>query len=300
MDERTDEVFADAPGVPRGKESSRDNKRNKCDSDCGSASEDDKEKMKRELLDELRKIMREEMKEVMKEAMKEAVREEMKEVMNEVMKEAVREELKPVIEMIAEVKKKVVGVEEQMRKQTDEVISVRTEVSDVKEEMRVWKEKVEKIEDRVIDQQARSMRNNMVVYGLGEEGENENCERIMKDLIKEKCGVTRDIVIERPHRIPTGKRPAGSKPRPMICRFPNYNDRQEVMRAARKNLPRGINVADDLPPEVRAARKLLVPDLKQAKDQGKQAWIAFPSRLIIDNVEVKAIRPASVMSPRRD
>ena len=64
--------------------------------------------------------------------------------------------------------------------------------------------------------------------------------------------------------------------------------------------PRGINVADDLHPEVRAARKLLVPELKQAKEQGKQAWIAFPSRLIIDNVEVKAIRPASVMSYRRD
>ena len=286
MAEKADEVqevFTDAPGVARGNESNRDNKRQRGDSnDCGSASEDDREKMKKELLEEMRKIMREEMKEVMKE------------VMREEMREAVREEIKPVIEMISELKKKVSSVEEQMRKQTEEVMSVKSEVNVVKDEMCVWKKRVEKIEDSLIDQRARSMRNNLMFYGVAEGGKTEDCKKIVKDMIVDKCGVSGAVRLERVHRIPTGERPASStRPRPIICKFLDYNEKMEVKKNA-KQLPNGVKVGDDLPREIRDARKALVPDLKKAWEAGKDAFVAFPARLIVNKVEVKAIRPGSV------
>ena len=37
-----------------------------------------------------------------------------------------------------------------------------------------------------------------------------------------------------------------------------------------------------------------MPDLKKAQAEKKNAFIVFPARLIVDGVEVKAIRPGSV------
>ena len=297
--ENEEEVFADATGVDAGKADSRDSKRTR--RDCESGSEADKEKMKVEILDEMRQIMRDEMLDKMREEMRVMINEAMKDVM----REAVREETLPVIEMIKNVEKKVCSVEEQMRKQTEEVKTVKEEVTvvkkevnEVKDEIATWKDRVENLEDMVIDQQARSRRNNGMFYGVPEMGGRENCERMVRELIVDKCGVTETVRLERVHRVPPGEREAGSKPRPIVCKFLDYKDKETVKKNA-KNLPAGVKMADDLPKEIRAARKILVPDLERAKAAGKDAFIAFPSRLIVNKVCVKTIRPGSVVQNSR-
>ena len=179
-----------------------------------------------------------------------------------------------------------------------EVCSVKSEVNEVKDEIALWKGRVEHIEDRMIDQQARSMRSNLLIHGMEELGGKEDCEKMVRELIVDKCGVTGAVRLERVHRIPTGERPAGSRSRPMIAKFLDFKDKQTVKRNA-KNLPRGIKVSDDLPKEIRLARKMLVPDLEKAKAANKDAFIAFPARLLVNQVEVKTIRPSSVMEPSR-
>ncbi|GFR60045.1 hypothetical protein ElyMa_003521400, partial [Elysia marginata] len=119
---------------------------------------------------------------------------------------------------------------------------------------------------------------------------------VVRNILKEKCRIERvdSVIIERAHRI--GRRPrratGGShrKPRALIVRFNNYNDRERV-RETRRHLPPTISVTEDLPYQVRQARRQLIPEMLEAKRTGKAAWLAYPARLIINGEEVKSVTP---------
>ena len=291
-DEKTDEVFLEERRMV-GKEDSRDTKRFR---GISSDSIEDREKLKGELLEELKKTMRNEILGQMKEEMKEMVKEVIKDVMKEAVQgemKAMREEMKRVCDALQKVERKVDSVEEQLRKRTEEVNMVKTEVRVVKREISVWEKRVEKLEDMVIDQQARSRRNNLMFYGIEEKGGKEDCKKLVRELIVDKCGVSGAVRLERVHRVPPGERPAGTRSRPIVCKFLDFNEKMDVKKNARQ-LPRDIRVADDLPKEIRDAQKLLMPELKKAREEGKDAFVAFPARLIVNKTEVKAMRPGSV------
>ena len=280
------DVFEDSMESQGGdKEGSRGVKRNAMFSSSSSGddsfSEAQKAKMKSDIIEEVRRMLREELREEIRTEM----RETMREVIKDVMREAIREEMKTVVDVVRDVRGTVEKMEEK-------VGDVKAEVSKVTDDISVWKERVQKLEDRMIDQQARSRRNNLMFFGVKEEGGREDCEKMVRDIIKD-IGVTGGVAIERAHRNPTGVRPAGSKPRPLVCKFLDFKDKEAVKKNAKK-LPRHIYVGDDLPKEIREARKRLMPDLKKAQAEKKNAFIVFPARLIVDGVEVKAIRPGSV------
>ena len=265
----------------------------------GDAMSGDWNRMKDEILADIRAEIRREV----RAAVKDVVSDELKSVVDEL--KGLKETTSKVLGRVEKLEGKVTSVNDVIKRQTEEVKAVREEVSsvkkevnEVKDEIAIWKGRVGQLEDMMIDQQARSMRNNLMIHGMEELGGKEDCEKMVRDLIVDKCGVTGAVRLERVHRIPTGERPAGSKPRPMIAKFLDFKDKQNVKRNA-KNLPRGIKVSDDLPKEIRIARKMLVPDLERAKAANKDAFIVFPARLIVDKVEVKAIRPSSVMEPSR-
>ena len=298
-DNKDEEVFVDT------EDASRPPSKRKClcsdgakDAECiESGSLSAREKMKAEMMEEMRNLMREEMRADIKDVIRETMKELMKDVVKEEMK-VVLGVVRDIEETVRKVERKVDSMEEQMKRQTDEVKCVKKEVSDmkdevseVKEDISVYKERLEKVEERMIDQNARSRRNNMVFNGFPETGGKEDCFKMIREAV-EKCGVKGQIGIDRAHRIPTGVRPAGSKPRPVICHFIDYSVKQEVKKAKR-HLPSGIRVSDDLPPEIREARRQLTPALEKARAENKDAFVAYPARLIIDNVEVMKIRPGT-------
>ena len=248
------------------------------ESDCKTA----------ELVKEMKKVLREEllveMRTEMREVMKEAIRETMKEVMKEVVREEMDRMMRTVKDLngtVEKVEKKMDRLEHQMKGQT--------------EECSVWEKRVVRMEAKIIDGEARSRRNNVVLYGVEEKGGREDCLEFVKDLFEGKCGVKANI--DRAHRIPTGERQAGAKPRPLICHFVDFNERQAVKKAKYK-LPRGIIAADDLPKEIRDARRQLKADFDQARAEKKDVFVAYPARLIVNNVEVKAIDPATMQTSR--
>ena len=175
-------------------------------------------------------------------------------------------------------------IESKLKKQGGDVAKVNDVVSK-------WDERMTRIEERQIDQEARSRRNNLVFFGVGESGGlKEDTERVIRDVITKKCKMTDKLWIESAHRL-GGKRAGAAKPRPVIVRFLDRKDREKVKWSG-KNLPPGISVSEDFPVEIREARKRLVPDLKAAKRDNREAWIAFPARLIVEGKEVKVIKPS--------
>ena len=57
---------------------------------------------------------------------------------------------------------------------------------------------------------------------------------------------------------------------------------------------------EDLPLEIHEARAKLVPELRELKRQNKDAWIAYPARLMVAGQEVRKEIPKSRVGERRE
>ena len=86
------------------------------------------------------------------------------------------------------------------------------------------------IQKGLVDQQRRSMKNNVVIYNVKEK-DNEDCGKVALEAITAK-GVKVDYMIERAHRIGQ-KRSQGGNPRPLIVRMVRQDQAFKVLQAAR-------------------------------------------------------------------
>ena len=181
-------------------------------------------------------------------------------------------------------------------KQTDELVKTNEHVGGIERKMSSVDLKVRELEWKSIDQEARSRRNNLLFFGI-QENEDENCSALIGDLIKHELKLgQREIPLQRAHRL--GPRRANntvgqgrSRPRPIIVAFLDHRDR-EAVRSARFDLRPPHSIAEDFPVQIRRARETLLPELREIKNTGKRATIAYPARLI---VEGKVVREASVL-----
>lgn len=187
-------------------------------------------------------------------------------------------------------KEKVEKNNERLNEVHEEMGKSTKEVNDLKTEIGVLAKRLTQTEEKLIDQEARSRRCNLIFHGIKEE-QGEDCKKIVMDVILKDCK-EENIILERVHRIGrknnTGT--TATRPRPIIARFLDFNHLQRV-RAARRKLPENIRISEDLPAEVRQARRVLMPDLIKAKSAGQQAWLAYPARLVVDGKEIRSIQP---------
>ena len=69
-------------------------------------------------------------------------------------------------------------------------------------------------------------------------------------------------------------------------KFESYKDRDTVMRAARKEKPWGVYVNEDLSQRVMARMRELMQRLREAREQGKIAYLSYDKLVVIrDRVE---------------
>ena len=116
--------------------------------------------------------------------------------------------------------------------------------------MESYQQEIEQSKDELLDIKARSMRENLMFYGIPEStaGQTENCEQLVKELIRLKLQLdTEHIQFDRSHRL--GPKTA-SKTRPIVVKFQNYQTRETVrqkslqpeIKTDLKNCGRGISV----------------------------------------------------------
>ena len=220
--------------------------------------------------------------------------------------DAMMELLKTMMKKVERMESRFEKLEETTMKQGEEMAGLKSGMNVMERKFVQVEEKWKEMEDRVIDQEARGRRNNLVFHGLAErEGESwDDSKKVLANLITNELGIKDRVVIERAHRL--GSRPTGaraSKPRPLIARFLDFNDRERV-KAARRNLPRDVRVTEDLPWQIRQARRQLSDDLEAAKQASQNAWVTYPARLMVDGHERRSVRPADMKreerQPRRE
>ena len=125
--------------------------------------------------------------------------------------------------------------------------------------------------ERILDLQARSMRENLIIGGIPE-SENENQGQIEKkvtDFIKDdlKIADATNMKIDRAHRIGAKQ---NNKPRSIVVKFSSPKSKDKIFKNVR-NLSgkKDLSIQDQLPQEIQERRRRLWPLYKEARDKKK-------------------------------
>ncbi|XP_062582634.1 uncharacterized protein LOC134244373 [Saccostrea cucullata] len=152
-----------------------------------------------------------------------------------------------------------------------------TNLEDMVDKITVIAEAVQKL-------QCRSMRDNLLFFGLAEYKGNrkEDCVRLIDDFCDDLLrlrNVKQDI--ERAHRI--GRRRNGEC-RPVVVKFSSFRAREKVRANAGKLVDTRYAIQEQFPRVIQEQRKQLYPILKEARNRGKKATLVV-NRLYIDGEE---------------
>ena len=123
--------------------------------------------------------------------------------------------------------------------------------------------------EKLTDVRWRSMRENLLFFGIPEENftsENvENCEMKIKEFIKNNLGIDKEIPMDRAHRL--GRfNTRNARPRPIVVKFTFFKDR-ELVRITSPQVLSGTNygVSEQFPQEIEDKRKQLYSVAKDAR-----------------------------------
>ncbi|CAB4045309.1 Hypothetical predicted protein, partial [Paramuricea clavata] len=140
------------------------------------------------------------------------------------------------------------------------------------------KDKVEYLENQ-------SRQNNINLDGIPEVYDEmwEVTEQLVKDVLKDKLEISKDISIERAHRIGKRRVSPGSSasatstthPHTIVCRLKNWKQKENILKTAWKVKPLGVYVNEDLALDTLQKRKAQMPQLIEAKRAGKIAYFIF-------------------------
>ena len=145
----------------------------------------------------------------------------------------------------------------------------------------------QQLSDDVSYLKAQSMRNNLLFTGIEEDASSGNeppatTERKLREHLIQKLKVARETVeamrFERVHRTPS--QPVRGKVRTIVAKFTFFKDRETVRRQWPELQGTNFSVFEQFPPEVVEKRRRLQPKLKEAKREGKRAWIAYDTLYI--------------------
>lgn len=222
---------------------------------------------------------------------------------NEVMEEEKSVDIHGMFETIMEklskldsIEIRMKSLEQELKDVKDSITFVHAEVEDIKkenEQLKIsegeTKKRIENLEqlnstlnNRVIDLQARSMRDNLIFYNI-KESHGEDTTEIIKDIMENTLGIenAKSIKIDRSHRIGKNQAQTTTKQRPIVAKFNYFPDKERVLANARKFKGSGMAVSEQFPDEMAKERKRLYPEMKKAKEQGKRVKLVR-DKLYID------------------
>lgn len=142
------------------------------------------------------------------------------------------------------------------------------------------------IEKTLIDLQCRSMRDNLLFFGLAEPDGNrkENCVNIVDEFCEDYLGISNiSQDIERAHRI--GRRRSGEF-RPVVVKFSSVRIREKVRSNASRLGGTRFGIQEQFLRQIQEQRKQLYPILKDARKRGKRATLVV-NKLYTDGVEYR-------------
>ena len=170
-----------------------------------------------------------------------------------------------------------------------ELEKTKTELKSLKSNCKTLEDKNSKLETKVVDLESRSMRENLLFYGIPEGGPQENCEILIKELCVNHLEMpeAQSMLIDRAHRIGPSK---PNKTRPIVVKFHYFGEREAVRTRSydkTESLKQAkVGVGVQWPQQVRETRKSLYPVMQKEKQKGKNVKMVR-DKLYINGTEYK-------------
>ena len=128
----------------------------------------------------------------------------------------------------------------------------------------------------ISDLKSRSMRDNLMFYQIPEERD-ENCAEKVLQFVEEKLKI--DKALHRAHRVGAYDR---AKTRPIVAKFAFFPDREKVRKSSKHLSGTQFGISEQFPKDVMDRRKVLIPVMKKARQEGKEAYLKV-DKLFINN-----------------
>ena len=141
--------------------------------------------------------------------------------------------------------------------------------------------KNESLSEEILELQTRSMKDNLLFFGIDECGTfedrmQERCAEKIHDFCEKELGIPTakgQIKIDRAHRI--GKFMHGKK-RPVVVKFNYFQDKMSVKKQAQEKLrDTPFRVSEQFPKTIQERRRSLIPHLIKAKQDGQRAVLNY-------------------------
>ena len=169
-------------------------------------------------------------------------------------------------------------------------------------------EKLKDIETTLDYLENQSRRNNVVFDGIEEDANEswQDSERKVQEILEETMELD-DFTIERAHRVGKKKQ---QRQRPIVVKFLNYKDREDVLRNGKKLKGTTVYVREDLSTKVMNTRREQLPALKEARASGKIAYFSYDKLIIkerqfpakdnqdLDDGRIRVTRSQSTSKPK--
>ena len=98
--------------------------------------------------------------------------------------------------------------------------------------------KTETVQEKTIDLEDQSRRNNLVFYNIPEvdtrPNEHEDCEKLIRKVLGDREFFPYEVYIERAHRLGRRKAETASQPRPIIVCFSYFKEKQHIIMNGRR------------------------------------------------------------------
>ena len=158
-------------------------------------------------------------------------------------------------------------------------------------------DQIECMEDNLEYLENHSRRNNVKIFGIAEDKQTEkswdDTEKVVKDTLSDKLGITDNLEIERCHRVGNpNKSQRGNKnshfgsrnddPRPIVVKFLKWKDKEKVLQMARSQKPENVKFVADYAKRTLDRRREKVPQLIEARKKGKIAYFVMDKLMIRD------------------
>ena len=170
-----------------------------------------------------------------------------------------------------------------------EINKLRTECTNIQSNTNYLKARNHTLEAKVTDLESRSMRDNLLFYGISERGQQENCEQLVKGVCTDTLGLAEaeNMTFDRVHRVGTFSK---NKVRPIVAKFHYFREREIIRQKAYENnaaLKRmNLGIGRQWPSEVRETRKALFPIMQREKLQGNTVKLV-KDKLFVNDVEYR-------------
>lgn len=127
----------------------------------------------------------------------------------------------------------------------------------------------------------QTRRNNLLIDGIPDAKTEtwHESESKVKKLISEHLKMDPTLIeLERAHR--TGKFEAEGRPRSVVVKLLRFKDKEEILKRAKNLRGTKLYINEDYSEKVRLRRKELLPQLREARNQGNIAYLKYDQLVV--------------------